>query len=221
MYFNLKPTNFPAYNFDGKTDTLYNIFMINFVYEQPEKREKPQKPPELILSPSDVGKITKSNLPSAKFAKEEYKEIAVLLEKLAILERKAETKLRAWKHDPEEYRQLSEEIERDVHETRKRLHDIFLSSHSYPDGPQLPLMPSDAYEHDNTFANLQFRNFDLHNIAHNIEMIARFEQELESYLTRWSDLEGKEREAMIRDTVERIREYKDHLTKILTGYHGK
>jgi len=54
---------------------------------------EPQKQPELILSPADVSKLQKSNLQGTQFANEEYREIAELLEKLAVLERRAETKI--------------------------------------------------------------------------------------------------------------------------------
>ncbi|HVW67228.1 MAG TPA: hypothetical protein VHA78_05905 [Candidatus Peribacteraceae bacterium] len=173
--------------------------------------------PELILSPADVSKITKSNLHSTKFANAQYAEIAQLLEDLSVLERAAETKLRAWKHDKETYEDLSQQIETDMHNARKRMHDILLAEHSYPHGPQLVLMPSDSYAHDN-FHSHTFKDDDMQNLAHNIQMIASFEQELETYLARRGGYEEGERQAMIKDTLYRLHQHKDHLTKILTGY---
>jgi len=41
-------------------------------------------------------------------------------------------------------------------------------------------MPSDTYAQRGSFDQLSFRNTEMENIAHNIEMIACFEQELES-----------------------------------------
>ncbi len=177
--------------------------------------------PTLIFSPADLARTIRSDLEHTEFANPLYEEIASLLERLAVVERTAEVKLRAWKHNAEALRDLSEEIQRERDSVRGRLHDIFLKEHQYPQAPQIVLMPSDVYKHRDQHNTLQFRNSDMENLVHNISLIAAFEQELETYLTRQDGLEQGEREAMIRNTLTCIAGTKDHLTKILTGYYDK
>jgi len=98
------------------------------------------------------------------------------------------------------------------------MREIFLEEEPLP-GKDMILMPSDVYENRNSHNELQFRSSDLKNLAHNIDMIASFEQELQSYLTKQDGLESGERKAMIKDTLYRINGHKDHLVKILTGYY--
>lgn len=180
-----------------------------------------QGQPQLIFSPSDVGRIYQSDLHKTEFASQLYAEIAELLERLAVLERTAETKLRVWQHDHESCDELAREIGEGKDQARRRMHDIFLSKHTYPEGPQMILMPSDVYRYRDSHSQLSFRNLDLKNLAHFVDMVACFEQELETYLTRQGGYEEPERLAMIRDTLGHIRGNKDHLTKILTGFFDK
>jgi hypothetical protein len=177
--------------------------------------------PILIFSPADLARTLGSDLEYTEFPNPLYREIADLLERLAVVERSAEVKLRAWKHEREVFRDLSRELQTERDSVRKRLHDIFLKQHNYPHGPQIVLMPSDVYKHRDQHSALQFRDRDMENLVHNIGLIAAFEQELESYLTRQDGLEQGERQAMIRNTIECIRKTRDHLTKILTGYYDK
>lgn len=185
-----------------------------------EEQDVSQTQPDLILSPSDVSRIMRSNLSQTKFAKGEYREIAELLERLSIFERTIETKLRAWSHDAKSFESLRKHVHEGVFDARKRMHDILLSKHEYPAGTQLILMPSDAYA-QNSFAEHSYRNLEMHNLAHCISVIACFEQELESYLTRQDGLDEPERQAMISDTLRHLFANKDHLTKILIGAYDK
>jgi ElaB/YqjD/DUF883 family membrane-anchored ribosome-binding protein len=178
------------------------------------------KQPRLIFSPNDLRVHPNSDLERTRFANFEYEEIAELLQELAILERTAETKLRAWKHDTESHEEISSEIEERMNAARKRMHELLLGTSTYPEGAQLMLMPSDAYSKD-YLESFQFRDRDTQEIARNITMIARFEQELETYLTRQGGYEEAERQAMVRNTLRRLEQTKDHLTKILTGYYEK
>jgi hypothetical protein len=189
--------------------------MINFASKQPNN---PKKAPELIFSPQDLTKLMESDLPKTTFLKGEYKEVAALLEKLAIVERRAEAKLSAWKNDPEAFSKLTEGIDTEKHAIRKKLHDIFLSEHDYPNGPQMILMPSDVHANKHSVHLLKFRDEEMDNLAGNIEVLVRFERELETYLTNQHGMGAVARQEMIRNTQEQIRAAKEHLTYILTGY---
>lgn len=177
--------------------------------------------PALIFSPADLSRFAQSDFEHTEFANPLYAEIASLLERLSVIERTAEVKLRAGKHDKQVHGDLFREVQKERNSVRQRLHDIFLKQHDYPHSSQIVLMPSDVYKHRDHHHELQFRDSDMENLVQNISQIAAFEQELESYFTRQDGLEAGERLAMIRNTVTCICKTRDHLTKILTGYYDK
>ena len=183
--------------------------------------ERNPNEPELILSPGDLDRRIISALNSINFSNPTYYEIAELLEKMSKLERKAEKKLRALEHDSESYEDLKGEIENDIYEARKRMHKLFLRDYEYDSNkPSLTIVPSDAYK-NREVEDLPFRNSDLKYLAHHIAMMARFEQELESYLTEWDELPDRERNGMMRDTMKKLESYKELVTERLLGKYDE
>ncbi len=173
--------------------------------------------PALILCPNDVRRVPQSNLDRIAFSNPRYRDIAKLLEELAILQRRRETVLPFWAHEKDTHQRLEGDIKEESLRKRGELHKLLLKDSKYPEKPRLILMSCDVERNACDYEGVEFASTETRIIAEEIAALATLEYKYELCVTRQDGLTQAEVSSWIPQLIEKMMRVRQALTRMLTG----